>query len=57
MPARAVPKYTSLRWTGDGRLVLLDGPALGVWTPGARHIRIRRVTESREPGSSFLVLN
>jgi len=56
MPTAAVPKETSLRWTGDGRLVLLNGPALGVWTPGADHIGTRRVRDSRQPGSSFLVL-
>ncbi len=56
MPTRAVPNSTSLRWTGDGRLVILDGSALGVWTPGSDHIGIRRVRQARQPGSSFLVL-
>jgi len=56
MPTAAVPKETSLRWTGDGRVVILNGPALGVWTPGHDHIGVRRVRSSRQPGSSFLVL-
>ncbi len=55
MPAAIVPKETSIQWTPDGRVVILDGPALGVWRPGDAHIGIRRVKPSRQPGSSFLV--
>jgi hypothetical protein len=55
MPTRLVPKKTSVQWTDDGRVVLLNGRTLGLWRPGDAHVQLRSVRPSRQPGSSFLV--
>jgi hypothetical protein len=55
MPLRLAPSKPQLRWTVDGRLLLLaglpDDPAsvVGVWRPGEPRIAVRRV-QLPEPG-------
>lgn len=55
MPARIVPKTTDVEWTTDGRVVILSGNVLGVWRPGSRHLAVREVRPSKQPGSSFVI--
>jgi hypothetical protein len=49
MPAAVPLKFTSMSWTSDGRLVILqtDRPKLvAVWRPGQKRIAIRRLRMS-----------
>jgi hypothetical protein len=47
MPAFVELKFTSMEWTGDGRLVVLGETArsgfVAVWRPGAAKLQVRRV--------------
>jgi hypothetical protein len=64
MPLRLAPSKPQLRWTADGRLVLLAGlpdePAsvVAVWQPGQRRIATRRVQlpdPERQSGYRFAI--
>jgi hypothetical protein len=55
MPARMVPKGTDVRWTADGRVVVLSGNLLAVWRPGQPRLAVRRVPPPKGPGSGFLI--
>jgi hypothetical protein len=55
MPARMVPKATDVRWTTDGRVVLLSSNLLAVWRPGEPRLAVGRVRSSRQPGGNFLI--
>jgi hypothetical protein len=48
MPVLAALKFTSMAWTGDGRLLLLGsfdgvGDALAQWRPGQDRLAVRRL--------------
>jgi hypothetical protein len=55
MPAFVALKFTSMAWTGDGRLVLLgerDGKGfVGVWRPGRRRLALKSVHLPERAGS------
>lgn len=55
LPTHAIPKAAGLKWTTDGRVVILTANALGVWRPGAAHLAVRRVRRRSSPAinSSF----
>jgi hypothetical protein len=60
MPAAVSLKFTSMQWTGDGRLVLLaetqERTVVGVWRPGRKRIRVRPVRiPQRNSGSDSFV--
>jgi hypothetical protein len=66
MPARVALKATDMRWTTDGRLVILtelveaaanDQPSVvvGVWRPGEPRIAVRQVKLPQGAGGSFVV--
>jgi hypothetical protein len=57
MPADVALKFTSMSWTGDGRLVFLAqtadlGDVVAVWRPGQPRIAVRRVELPQRSGSS-----
>jgi hypothetical protein len=55
MPAPMVPKITTVRWTADGRMVLLAGNLLAVWRPGQPRLAVGGVPPPRQPGGNFLI--
>lgn len=60
MPAAVSLKFTSMSWTGDGRLVMLAHTAqrdvVAVWRPGQNRIEVRRVKlPERNSGSDSFV--
>jgi hypothetical protein len=55
MSARMVPKATDVRWTTDGRVVLLSSNLLAVWRPGEPRLAVGRVRSSRQPAGNFLI--
>ena len=61
MPAIVALKFTSMAWTGDGRLVLLAETErrdiVAVWRPGQKRIHVRRVRiPKRDSGSDAFVV-
>jgi hypothetical protein len=57
MPANVALKFTSMNWTGDGRLVFLAqtadlGDVVAVWRPGQPRIAVRQVRLPKRSGSS-----
>jgi hypothetical protein len=55
MPARIVPKATDVKWTADGRVVILAGNVLGIWRPYEPQLAVRLVNAARQPGNEFVV--
>jgi hypothetical protein len=65
MPARVALKATDMRWTTDGRLVILaelvgaeasaQSTVVGVWRPGEPRVAVRQVKLPPEAGGSFVV--
>jgi hypothetical protein len=55
MPARVVPKVTDIRWTPDGRVVILSDDRLAVWRPGEPVLRFSRVPRAREAAVQFVL--
>jgi hypothetical protein len=65
MPARVALKATDMRWTADGRLVILTELAEGeasaqsavvtVWRPGEPRIAVRQVQLPQGTGGSFVL--
>ena len=60
MPAAVALKFTSMAWTGDGRLVLLAETAnhdvVAVWRPGEKRVALRSVElPTRLSGSDSFV--
>jgi hypothetical protein len=65
MPAEVALKFTSMAWTGDGRLVMLahtptSGAAahdvVAVWRPGQRRLALRSVhIPARDSGSDTFI--
>jgi len=65
MPARVAIKATDMRWTADGRLVLLtelveveandQRTVVAVWRPGEPRIAVRQVRLPQETGGSFVL--
>jgi hypothetical protein len=66
MPARVALKATDMRWTADGRLVILAQPVevagddqstvvVGVWRPGQPRIAVRQVKLPQGTGGSFVL--
>jgi hypothetical protein len=55
-PAAVALKFTSMAWTGDGRLVLLaetaDHDVVAVWRPGEKRLALRRVELPTRAGGS-----
>jgi hypothetical protein len=61
MPAAVSLKFTSMSWTGDGRLVMLAETAgrdvVAVWRPGQNRLAVRRVRlQERNSGSDSFVV-
>lgn len=59
-PAAVALKFTSMTWTGDGRLVLLAQTAnhdvVAVWRPGQKRLAVRSVElPERTSGSDSFV--
>jgi hypothetical protein len=57
MPADVALKFTSMNWTGDGRLVFLAqttdlGNVVAVWRPGQPRIALRQVELPKRSGGS-----
>lgn len=56
MPAAVSLKFTSMSWTGDGRLVMLAQTAnrdvVAVWRPGQKRLAVRRVRLPERNGGS-----
>lgn len=56
MPANVALKFTSMSWTGDGRLVFLAqtdlGDVVAVWRPGQPRIAVRQVELPKRSGGS-----
>jgi hypothetical protein len=57
MPADVALKFTSMNWTGDGRLVFLAqtadlGDVVAVWRPGQPRIAVRQVELPERSGGS-----
>jgi hypothetical protein len=38
MPMHLIRKVTDVKWTSDGRIVILSGAVLAVWRPGEKHL-------------------
>jgi hypothetical protein len=63
MPARVAIKATDMRWTADGRLVILtelaesdeQSTVVAVWRPGEPRIAVRQVQLPQETGGSFVL--
>lgn len=65
MPARVAIKATDMRWTADGRLVILAGlvgaaadeqrAVVAVWRPGEPRVAVRQVKLPPGAGGSFVV--
>jgi hypothetical protein len=56
MPALVGLKSTSVRWSRDGRLVLLagtdEGDVVAVWRPGARDLAVKKVATPNRDGNA-----
>jgi hypothetical protein len=55
MPVHLVPKATDVRWTADGRVVILASNVLAVWRPAQPRLAVRRVKPTKEPGRGFVI--
>ncbi|MDQ3871189.1 MAG: hypothetical protein M3301_06205 [Chloroflexota bacterium] len=55
MPARLIPKITDVKWTTDGRVVILSGDLLALWRPGEPRLAVARVKPSKQPGTGFVI--
>jgi len=55
MPTPAIPKTTDMKWTADGRVVILAANAFGIWRPGDSHLAVRGVPPPRQPGNQFVI--
>jgi hypothetical protein len=55
MPARLVPKVTYVRWTGDGRAVIMSENLLAVWRPGEPRLAVSRVRRPKQAASGFVI--
>jgi hypothetical protein len=55
MPADVVPKTTDVKWTADGRVVILATNVLGVWRPGEARLAIRRAKRPKQPAIMFVI--
>ena len=55
MPAKLGAKATDVKWTADGRVVMLSGDMVAAWRPGQPHLATHRVKRLKQPGSQFLI--
>jgi hypothetical protein len=55
MPAKLSAKATDVKWTADGRVVILSGDMLAAWRSGQPHLATQRVKRLKQPGSQFLI--
>jgi hypothetical protein len=50
-----IRKVTDVKWTSDGRIVILSGAVLAVWRPGEKHLAIHRIKPPKQPGGNFVI--
>jgi hypothetical protein len=55
MPARLIPKVTDIKWTADGRVVILSSNVLAAWRPGETRLAMRSVHRPTQPGIQFVI--
>jgi hypothetical protein len=55
MPAHVVPKVTDIKWTADGRVVILSEDRVAVWQPGQSTLRFSRVPRAKQAAVQFVV--
>ena len=55
MPGRLIPKVTDIKWTADGRVVILSSDVLAAWRPGETRLAMRRVNRPTQPGIQVVI--